>query len=404
MAEPKLNDALEQLAELERRAALAGTTEMQRALSRQRFLSRIGTGTSVPRWAVLRVAVPGAIVACLAAALLFLRSPALTFEVRGAELNRKYVRAPESRPAELLFSDDSTLVAAPGTRLRIEDVNPHGARVLIERGRTSVHVVHEASTAWTFAAGPFEVNVTGTRFDLAWEPISETCDLSLREGSVEVRGAAGSGPVVVRAGQRFVGDARRRTMQVLALEVPAQPTPVPSHEVAPTPQPASTTADRSLRPESHQVSWSERIAQGKFQEVVTEADARGMASCLASCSAVDLRALSDAARYTGKNEVAERALTALRQRFSGPQGSEAAFLLGRLHEKRGSFSTALGFYDSYLREAPGGPFAAEALGGKLRATRASQGRTAAQPLAREYLQRFPKGVHVDTAREILGEK
>jgi TolA-binding protein len=97
-------------------------------------------------------------------------------------------------------------------------------------------------------------------------------------------------------------------------------------------------------------------------------------------------------------------LTALRQRFPGPSASEAAFLLGRLHEKRGSFVTALGFYDSYLREAPTGPFAAEALGGKLRAVRASQGRAAAQPWAREYLQRFPKGVHVDTAREILGEK
>lgn len=418
MAEPELNEAIERLAELERRAALAETTDLQRTRSRQRFLTRVGT-ESAARAPYLRWAVAAGVAACLATLALLLRQAPLTFEVRGAELNSKYVSAPETQPAELLFSDDSTLIAAPGARLRVEDVSAHGARVLIERGRTSVHVAHERSTAWTFAAGPFEVNVTGTRFDLAWDPATETCDLKLREGSVEVHGAAGTGPVVVRAGQRFLGDARRRTLQVLALEASSLPLPAPTASApasvvaegpgSPPPgvaEPAdrAPAPERSLRAEPRSVSWSERVAQGKFKEVVGEAQARGISSCLTGCSAADLRALSDAARYTGESEVAERSLKALRQRFPGPQGSEAAFLLGRLHEKRGSFGTAWGFYDSYLREAPAGPFAAEALGGKLRAVRASQGRAAAQPLAREYLQRFPKGVHVSTAREILGEE
>lgn len=418
MAESKPHDALDDLAQLERNAALAATTDVQRSLSRQRFLARLEAETAAPRWKVWHWAVPAAAVLYLAAALLlFLRTRSLTFEVRGAELSSKYVSALENQPAELRFSDESTLVAAPGSRLRIEDTNPHGARVLIERGRTSVHVMHQRSTAWTFGAGPFEVHVTGTRFDLAWDPASETCDLTLREGSVEVRGLAGSGPVVVRAGQRFEGDARRRTMQVLALEADSTPLPSASGVLMPAPAsaPAPSTvaeasglaaapAERTPRIEPRQASWSDRVAQGKFKEVVSDAETRGVSNCLANCSMADLRALSDAARYSGKGEVAERSLTALRQRFSGPQASEAAFLLGRMHEKRGANAMAMSFYDSYLSEAPSGAFAAEALAGKLRTVRATQGQAAAQPLAREYLRRFPKGVHVSTAREILGDE
>jgi hypothetical protein len=416
VVEPKLQDAIEHLAQLERSAALAAMSEAERQLSRRRFLARIETEGSARRSRAWRWAIPAATIVCLVAVpLLFFRARALTFEVRGAELNSKYVSAPETRAAELRFSDDSTLVATPGSRLRVEDTNPHGARVLIERGRASVRVVHESSSAWTFAAGPFEVSVTGTRFDLSWDPASETCDLALQEGSVEVRGPSGSGPVVVRAGQRFQGDARRRTMQVLAPGSSVSPIPTTSSSIAPPSAPSAVAAaeviepalppvERGTRLQARQTPWAERVAQGKFKEVVSEAEVRGIPHCLTACSVAELRALADAARYLGKAELAERALTVLRQRFPGPQGSEAAFLLGRLHEKRGTLSAALGFYDSYLREAPGGPFAAEALAGKLRAVRGSQGQAAARPLAYEYLRRFPKGVHVDTAREILGNK
>lgn len=419
MTETNPNDALERLAELSRRAALQASTEVERDLSRQRFLARIDGAMEFPRprALLLRLGVPAAAALCIAAAmLLFWRAPALTFQVRGAELSGKYVSAPPQRTAELHFSDESTLVATAGSRLRVEETNPLGARVLLERGSTSVKVVHKASTAWTFGAGPFEVHVTGTRFDLAWDPARETCDLVLHEGSVEVRGPTGSGPVVVRAGQRFRGDAQQRTMQVVELEANAalpavtDTKPAPSVAAVPAPvvaeaepTPALESSSKVARPEARAPSWSDRMAQGNFKEIVSEAEARGIPSCLTGCSATDLRALSDAARYTGNSALAQRSLTSLRQRFPGAQGTEAAFLLGRLEEQRGALAPALTWYDSYLREAPSGSFAAEALAGKLRAVKASQGKKAAEPLAREYLRRFPKGVHVRTAREILGE-
>ena len=204
-------------------------------------------------------------------------------------------------------------------------------------------------------------------------------------------------------------------MQVLPLEAlaPSVVPPVPSvaaTEPNPMPDagapaaPAVAAPEYGARLEPHAVSWSQQVAQGKFKEIVRDAEARGISRCLSSSSAADLRALSDAARYTGDSALAERTLVSLRQRFPGAPGSEAAFLLGRVHEKRGALGVALTWYDSYLREAASGPFAAEALAGKLRTTKATQGRQAAEPIAREYLARFPNGVHVNAAREVLESK
>jgi TolA-binding protein len=103
--------------------------------------------------------------------------------------------------------------------------------------------------------------------------------------------------------------------------------------------------------------------------------------------------------------VAERALTSVRQRFSGAAESRAAaFLLGRLFEARGASATAQNWYETYLAEAPSGALAAEALAGKMRTILAARGRKAAEPVAREYLSRYPEGVHAKPARRILGEE
>jgi hypothetical protein len=92
----------------------------------------------------------------------------------------------------------------------------------------------------------------------------------------------------------------------------------------------------------------------------------------------------------------------LRRRFGGTRdGRSAAFLLGRLDEARGASAEAGRWYDTYLRELPAGDLAAEALAGKMRITFASAGRAAAEPLATEYLARYPNGVHAQTARGIL---
>ena len=150
-------------------------------------------------------------------------------------------------------------------------------------------------------------------------------------------------------------------------------------------------------------SWQSLVSHGRFKSVVEAAESRGVESCLSSCSLGDVRALADAARYTGRSELAERSLLAIRQRASaGSQRSAAAFLLGRSSESRGQVSSASTWYDTYLSESPSGEFAADALAGKMRITVRMQGTAAARPLAMQYLQRYPNGVHADSARKIVG--
>jgi hypothetical protein len=145
------------------------------------------------------------------------------------------------------------------------------------------------------------------------------------------------------------------------------------------------------------------MTRGEFSSIVADAEATGIAQCLSGCAAAELRALSDAARYTGKAMLAEQSLLALHQRFGTGPGQDAAFSLGRLFEQRGEFGNAERWYDTYLRQASGGAFAAEALAGKMRVVRKLRGASAATPLARDYLARFPNGVHGATARDIIGE-
>src|SRR5207302_8194700 len=102
---------------------------------------------------------------------------------------------------------------------------------------TVSHVVHHAASNWTFVAGPFEVRVIGTRFDLSWDPLAEEIDLRLREGSVEVRSPLADGPIVVRAGQRFRATMTRRSMIVMD----AEPAELPSNES----EPAAAVGERS---------------------------------------------------------------------------------------------------------------------------------------------------------------
>jgi hypothetical protein len=387
------------------------------ALARRMRLDAERGPAPTRRW----YALAGAVAVAALVAFVVVRLRPLSYQVRGARSDGPYIGAPATTPVTVSFADGSSIEAAPGSRLRVDEPRVAGARVLVERGRASVHVQHRTGSAWNFVAGPFDVHVTGTRFDLTWDPSGETVELRLYEGSVEVRGPLAEAPIAVRAGQRFRADLGTRSMTVndVAAEVAAPSAgstapagsvddapasvPTPARPEEPTPAaPSELAPPRPTPSTSSSEPWSTLVARGQFETVVAKAGERGTHECEASCSAADLRALADAARYTGRSTVAEGALKALRGRFaSAKEGRAAAFLLGRMYEARGSLSEAGRWYDTYLSELPSGDLAAEALAGKMRVVQSSSGRAAAEPIARKYLSLYPNGVHVETARGIV---
>ena len=76
-------------------------------------------------------------------------------------------------------------------------------------------------------------------------------------------------------------------------------------------------------------------------------------------------------------------------------------MLGRLAEAEQNESRALGFFETYLSETPGGTYASEALGRKLAIVRHAKGSESARSIAADYLAKYPNGTYAPAARAIL---
>jgi TolA-binding protein len=149
--------------------------------------------------------------------------------------------------------------------------------------------------------------------------------------------------------------------------------------------------------------WMAAVSGNKAADVVADAERRGLTVALERADSEDLWALANAARYAGRFPLARQALSAHRKRFpSSDRSREAAFLLGRLHEADpGGPVDALGWYDRYLAEAPGGADVADALGRKMTLLERWNRRSEALAVARDYLRRFPRGTYAHAARALV---
>jgi hypothetical protein len=357
-----------------------------------------------------------------------LRNSPLKYEVHGgSRFDSGYLSVANDRPASIQFSDGSSIEASPGTRVRVDRTTPDGARILLEGGKAKADIYHGKTTSWVFVAGPFEVRVLGTAFNLGWDPTKGELDLVLYHGRTEVTSPFGPGSFTVTGGQHFHASLQTRSVRLdEALAANATQTSPPNIPVAipvqaaptdanPTKAAGETVSGDKLSGTSplpanpaksepaHRIAWGELARRGEYNSVVEQAKERDVQTCLTSCSIAELRALADSARYVGQPGLAEQSLKAMRRRLSGgEQRAWAAFMLGRIADARGESGKANTWYDTYLAEAPNGQFAADALAGKMQATAQLNGTAVAKPFAMQYLERYPNGVHASTARRIAG--
>jgi len=332
-----------------------------------------------------------------------------------------YVSVPSTAPgARLVFDDGSQVSLAPGSRGRVEATSPTGAEVVLEQGRAQVHVQHRERAAWTIDAGPYAVHVTGTDFLVSWAADAETLDVWMRSGRVVVTGPVLGDELTLSAGKHLVARPRERTSRIDASPEPSGAqlgTPpdtlggsgrsvegaasAPADDAMPLAR-DTEVASPSAKAFANAPSWSKRVAIGDYARVVHEAESQGLGRAIATRPLADLRALGDAARYSGRSDVAKRAYITIRERFtSSAEARTAAFLLGRVEEEQEHASgEALRWYDTYSTEAPGGAFAGDALGRKMILVSKDLGRDAARPLAQSYLERFPTGSYSAAARDL----
>jgi TolA-binding protein len=316
-----------------------------------------------------------------------------------------WLGVPKDRGAlSLRFSEGTEIDLGPGSKGRVAEVTPEGARVVLATGVLRARVVHQPQASWTVVAGPYAIEVTGTAFDVGWSTEGERLELSLHDGSVIVRGPSLRDGLRVAAGQRLVAHARTGGAELSSLFAPEAAREaresLPETPSAAEPEPTEPVESAPAGPAPP--TWSEMLASGNFRGVLAAAQARGIDATLNHGTIGDLVALADAARYAHDKSLAKRGLLAERTRF--PRSAEAcaaAFVLGRMADDGGLSKEALRWYDDYLTESPHGAFAAEALGRKLVALVRSGDAGAARVVAKGYLERFPRGAHAAYAREVL---
>lgn len=394
-----------QTVEAARRRALAGWEARRQA-------------APSPAWR--RPALAFAAVAVLAVAALFAffpRRPAITYVVGpdGAPGQLGGWIAADSAPVPVRFSEGTLLTLSSGARARVTRADADGAAVLLERGSARAKVVHErASTRWRVQAGPFEIAVVGTEFDVAWDPAREVLSLHLIEGRVVVSGPSLGEGRAIAAGERLRVDMQSASTEVGAAgprgegeraqaEAPhaaAEPAPPAPATEAPAGAPARGDEAQGAAPAAPAApGWHALAAEGRHREAMAAVEREGFERVLASASAPALLDLADAARHAGQPQRAHAAL--MRARSLGARG-RAAFLLGKLSaDQLGAPGEAISWFEAYLREAPGGGLAEQALGRLIELRRRTGDAPGARQAAEEYLRRYPGGAYAALAEAAI---
>jgi hypothetical protein len=320
------------------------------------------------------------------------------------------------------FSDGSRVLVAAETSASVTSIDARGARIRLDHGHLSANIIHLPQASWSIAAGPYQVLVTGTAFDMSWSPDAQALELWLRQGSVLVKGPSAGDGLAVVAGQHVLASATSGQIVLDAL-VPAAASAAPVAAAVGHSAPAAPPSERPLpvvrespranrpataprsSPPEPTLTWPQALAQGEFQRILDEAERRGIDDVLAGASSADLAALGDAARYGRRNDLARRTLLAQRRRFpQTPAGKEAAFFLGTLDESsagRDAQTNALEWYGRYLAENPAGSYGGQALGRRLVLFDSLRDRTAARETAASYLAKFPTGPYAAKAQRIV---
>jgi hypothetical protein len=412
------------------------------AAQKRALIAEMGSGsTTRRRWGLVAAAAAVAVIASLSALVLLPDEDTLAFSV-GDEAGHaepgRWIRNPQTEALPLRFADGSVIELGERATARVVRSDRDAVRVDLSEGDVIAKIDPDDEISWTIEAGPYRVSVLGTIFSMDWNPktsglvVAVTRGLVLVEGrNLEPRGVELTDgerlEIQGEAGRYAVGPIDKGKERTLPLATSTVEPLTDEPEASPSPRPAThaTGPDQHHRPAATQTTepaggppeyeeetveptgpdWTELCDRGEYQVAVESAIAAGLDGIVATGTRQQLRQLGDAARYARRAALAVRVLEALRERFPGSADARtAAFLLGRVsQELRGDPASAARWFRTYLNETPNGPLAEEALGRLVDASDKAGARNASRRSAREYLERYPKGVFAPLARSVLGE-
>ena len=184
----------------------------------------------VPRRIPVRtVAIGLAFAAALAVALLFgLRgrpSEAMSFQIGGERgTEGAFVAAPGAAAVTLRFDDGSRFEVEPTARVRVVSSSPSSAELHLESGTLRGDVAgHAKAGDWRVKAGPFDLAVRGTSFEMSWD--GDQLEVHDITGKVVVTGPHATEGVAVNRGERLRVSVNHAKLEVSAAVPPPAPPP-----------------------------------------------------------------------------------------------------------------------------------------------------------------------------------
>ncbi len=382
-----------------------GPPQASLGVQRANFLAaahRMGRRRSQPRWglafafaAVFAVAAGSAFVAYR----MNTEPDALRARFNGHEVRENAVLlAPTAAAKPLEFSDGSKVVFAPSSQAKLSLLGPKRAALRLNRGRFTASIVHHPGMTWGVDAGPYTVEVVGTKFSVDWQGGSDL-RVEVSEGTVRVTGGDLDRAEVLRAGQKLERTTRSAAND--ATETKAATTEQrPGERTAPA---ATLERVASAPPSARDPSLASLASAGKYRQALELAEKQGFERVIGELAENDLLLLANSARYAGSPARARQALLKLRDRFPGrPAADLAALYLARIAEQAEHRpQEAVRWLRTFLSESPTGDLAQSARASLLSILSAQGDTAGARAVAEDYLRYHPEGPLAEQARSLV---
>lgn len=355
-----------------------------------------------------------ALVVAVLVVLVVRRPLALTIDGTPSAGETAWLEGPTVATAR--FSDGSRVDAAARSRWRVQQLRADGATVQLERGELVASVESKLTSDWRFEAGPFAIQVTGTAFRAAWDPVDEVFDLAMTEGTVVLAGPVVGQARTVTAPERVRIDLRRRSLAVTNAIDPAEaPEPIATatgksvtedSAIEPPgpsgskdddePSPATPTPTSPVEP-----AWRILAEQGHHEEALEALRKSGLVQRIESAGPGTLLEMAQVARLGGDGQLATTLLERLQQRYpDSAEAGTARFVAGKNHFDRGHDDEAIAALSGYLARGGEAAFFAEASVLLVIALDRSGRHDEARARARSFIARYPDGPHAERLRSI----
>jgi ferric-dicitrate binding protein FerR (iron transport regulator) len=192
-------------------------------LERAELLRQRASRERRSRWFVPAVLGAALLATSIGAYAVFGRSAEpLTWQAEAARVvDGAFISSGPGTPASVKFSEGTSLKLAPDTRIRINQLDPRGALVVVEDGQLTATLANVSGSRWRLQAGPFNVSLRGREFRLNWRSRSGELELSILRGDARVEGPHLANGLELASGQELVAHLRDGAISIRSASSPA---------------------------------------------------------------------------------------------------------------------------------------------------------------------------------------